>query len=448
MTNFDYDLFVIGAGSGGLAASKRAASYGAKVAIAEGDLVGGTCVIRGCVPKKLMVYASQFSKLYQNAVGYGWDKAEPNFDWNKLVEVVQKEVMRLNQIHINNLEKAGVELIKEMATFVDPHTIEVGDRKVTADKILIAVGGTPQKPDIEGIEHTITSNEMFHLSEFPKRFAVWGGGYIGVEFASIMNGLGAEVTEIIRRDYILHGFDQDIAQNIQEGMTKHGIQFKTQTTLEKIEKTDDGLNLIFAGEENEPITVDALLCATGRKPNLSRLNLEKAGVEVILGAIAVSADSCTNQSHIYAVGDCTDRINLTPVAIAEGRAFADTVFGHIPRHINHTGIATAIFSQPEASTVGLTEEEARDKVGDNLTIYRAKFRPMFYSLTDADEKVMIKLIVDKTTDRILGVHIVGKDAAEIIQGLAIAVNMGATKKDFDATIGIHPSTAEEFVTLR
>lgn len=448
MTKYDYDLFVIGAGSGGLAASKRAASYGAKVAIAENDLVGGTCVIRGCVPKKLMVYASQFSHLYEDAVGYGWSKVESTFNWSHLVEVVDKEVHRLNKLHISFLEKAGVELIEGYAKFVDSHTVEVGDRQITADKILIAVGGQPVKIDIPGIEHAITSREMFLLKEQPKTMAVWGGGYIGVEFACIMNGLGTKVTEIIRRDLILTDFDDDIRSDIQEGMTKHGIEFRTNTTVEKIEKVPEGLKVHLKGQESEPLIVDAFLAATGREPNLEGLNLKNAEVLTMAGAIAVKDNSRTSQPNIFAVGDCTDRVNLTPVAIAEGRAFADTEFGNMPRAISHKNIASAVFSQPEAATVGLTEEEARTQFGDSIKCYKAKFRPMFHSLTGADEKVMVKLIVECHTNKVLGVHMVGKDAAEIIQGMAIAVNMGATKADFDRTIGIHPSTAEELVTLR
>ena len=455
---FDYDLLVIGAGSGGLASSKRAASYGAKVAILEGDLVGGTCVIRGCVPKKLMVYASIFSHFYEDALGYGWSPVDASFDWGKLVENVQNEVMRLNQLHIRLLEKAGVELITGFGRFVDAHTVAVGDRTVTAEKILIAVGGAPVKPDnISGIEHTITSREMFHLPEFPQRFAVLGGGYIGVEFAGILNGLGAEVTQIIRRDLILRGFDRDMRTNIQEGMTKHGVKFLTNTEIENIEKTPEGLKISFIDrtpetpETPEPIVVDTILCATGRKPkpNLDPLCLENAGIVSNGDYIPVGKDSRTNVSHIFAVGDCTDRINLTPVAIAEGRAFADTEFGNQPRSISHENVPSAVFSQPEGGSVGFTEAEANNKFGEqNIQIYRAQFRPMFHSLTGADEKVMVKLVVEKNTDRVLGAHMVGKDAAEIIQGIAIAVNMGATKKDFDATIGIHPSTSEEFVTLR
>jgi glutathione reductase (NADPH) len=446
---YDYDLFVIGAGSGGLASSKRAASYGAKVAIAENDLVGGTCVIRGCVPKKLMVYASHFSHYYKDALGYGWSEVEPSFDWKKLVDVVDKEVRRLSELHISFLEKAGVELIRGYAKFIDPHTLEVGDRKVTADKILIATGGHPVKPQIPGIEHSISSDDMFLLTEQPKRFAVWGGGYIGVEFASILKGLGSEVSQIIRRDYILRGFDQDIRSNIQDGMSKHGVNFLTNTTIEKIEKTDEGLKIILTGEHAEkPLIVDQLLCATGRKPNLGKLMLENAGVEMNQDAIAVTQDSQTSQPHIYAVGDCTDRVNLTPVAIAEGRAFADTEYGHLPQSITHENIATAVFSQPEAATIGMSEEQAKEKFGEAIKCYTARFRPLFHSLTGADEKVFMKLIVETNTDRVLGAHMVGKDSAELIQGIAIAVNMGATKKDFDKTMGIHPTSGEEFVTMR
>ncbi|MEG4809037.1 glutathione-disulfide reductase [Microcoleus sp. F8-D3] len=445
---YDYDLFVIGAGSGGLASSKRAASYGAKVAIAENDLVGGTCVIRGCVPKKLMVYASTFSHLYEDAIGYGWSPVESSFDWEKLVTTVDTEVRRLSKLHISLLEKAGVELISGYAKFIDPHTVEVGDRKITAAKILIAVGSEAHRIDIPGIEHAITSREIFLLKEQPKRLAIWGGGYIGVEFACIMNGLGSQVTQIIRRDRILNYFDEEIRTNVQEGMIKHGVEFLTESSIEQIEKTPEGLKLTLSGKSEGTLIVDALLSATGRLPNLEKLGLENAGVETDKGAIAVTKDSRTSQPHIFAVGDCTNRINLTPVAIAEGRAFADTEFGNNPRAISHENVASAVFSQPEAATVGLTEEEAKAKFPESIKCYTAKFRPMFHSLTGADEKTFVKLVVETNTDRVLGVHMVGKDAGEIIQGMAIAVNMGATKKDFDATIGIHPSTAEEFVTLR
>ncbi|AFZ30091.1 glutathione-disulfide reductase [Gloeocapsa sp. BRSZ] len=456
--NYDYDLFVIGAGSGGLAASKRAASYGAKVAIAEQDLVGGTCVIRGCIPKKLMVYGSRFPQLFRNAAGYGWRVGETELDWEYFVTAIDKEVRRLSQLHIGFLEKAGVELIPHRATLVDPHTIEVGDRKVTANKILIAVGGRPVKPDLPGMEYAITSNEMFHLPAQPKHIAIIGAGYIGVEFASIMRGLGCEVTQIIRRDLILRGFDNDIRTGIQDGMSHYGVKFITNAVAEKVERVAEGLKITLSGG-HQPIVADTFLAATGRTPNIDGLGIENAGVEIVptdvegpgyttTPAIAVDDYSQTSQPNIFAVGDCTDKINLTPVAIAEGRAFADTEFGNHRRQMSHENVPSAVFSHPEAATVGLTEAQAKEKYGDAVQTYRARFRPLFHSLTGDDEKTIVKLVVDGNTDKVLGAHMVGEYAAEVIQGIAITIKMGATKKDFDATVGIHPSTAEEFVTLR
>ena len=456
---FDYDLFVIGAGSGGLAASKRAASYGAKVAIAEYDLVGGTCVIRGCVPKKLMVYGSHFPAQFQEAAGYGWTVGDVKFDWEHFITSIDKEVNRLSKLHISFLEKAGVELISGRATFIDPHTVEVNGKQYTAAKILIAVGGRPVKPEIPGIEHGITSNEIFHLKTQPKHIAIIGAGYIGSEFACIMRGLGSEVTQIIRKEQILNGFDQDIRTSIQEGMINHGIRIIQNTVVTAIEKVDEGLKLTLSGDQ-EPIIADVFLVATGRSPNIEGLGLENAQIDYVpsslegpgystSNAIAVNEYSQTGQPHIYAVGDVTDRLNLTPVAIGEGRAFADTEFGNNRREFSHETVATAVFTTPEAATVGLTEAQARDKFGDdNIKIYRTSFRPMYYTLPGKQEKTMMKLIVDTSTDKILGAHMVGDSAAEIIQGVAIAVKMGATKADFDATVGIHPSAAEEFVTMR
>ncbi|MDZ7958283.1 MAG: glutathione-disulfide reductase [Aulosira sp. DedQUE10] len=457
---FDYDLFVIGAGSGGLAASKRAASYGAKVAIAENDLVGGTCVIRGCVPKKFMVYGSHFPALFSDAAGYGWKVGDAELDWEHFITSIDKEVRRLSQLHISFLEKAGVTLIPGRATLVDPHTIEVDDRKITADKILVAVGGRPLKPDLPGMEYAITSNEMFHLKEQPKHIAIIGAGYIGTEFASIMRGLGSQVTQIIRKDLILTGFDEDISTCIHEGMTNHGIRIIQNNLVTQVEREQEGLKLSLSGENQEPVIADVILVATGRIPNVDGLGLENAGIEIVasseegLGygmanAIAVNEYSQTSQPNIFAVGDVTDRLNLTPVAIGEGRAFADSEFGNNRREFSHHTVPTAIFSTPEAATVGLTEAEAKEKLGDDgVTIFRTRFRPMYYSLTSAQERTMMKLVVDANTDQVLGAHMVGDSAAEIIQGIAIAVKMGATKKDFDATVGIHPSAAEEFVTMR
>ncbi|AFZ22565.1 NADPH-glutathione reductase [Cylindrospermum stagnale PCC 7417] len=456
---FDYDLFVIGAGSGGLAASKRAASYGAKVAIAENDLVGGTCVIRGCVPKKLMVYASHFPALFQDAAGYGWKVGNAELDWEHFITSIDQEVRRLSAIHISLLEKAGVELISGRATLVDPHTLEVNGKKFTADKILIAVGGRPIKPDLPGMEYAITSNEIFHLKTQPKHIAIIGAGYIGTEFACIMRGLGCEVTQIIRGDLILKGFDEDIRTGIQEGMTNHGIRILQNTEVTAVEKVEAGLKLSLSGEDQTDIIADVFLVATGRTPNVDGLGLENAGVDCLpssvegpgystTDAITVNEFSQTCLPHIFAVGDVTDRLNLTPVAIGEGRAFADSEFGNNRREFSHETVPTAVFSTPEAATVGLTEAQARDKLGDAVTIYRTRFRPMYYTLAGKQEKTMMKLVVDANTDKVLGAHMVGDSAAEIIQGVAIAVKMGATKKDFDATVGIHPSSGEEFVTMR
>jgi glutathione reductase (NADPH) len=445
---YDYDLFVIGGGSGGIAAGRRAAQHGAKVGVAEFDRLGGTCVNRGCIPKKLMVYASHFPDLFEDAQGFGWSAVQSTLDWQKMITAVNKELERLNGVYQNMLNNANVELFRGYANFLDPHTLEIGERKVTADKILIAVGGHPVKPDIPGIEHTITSDDMFLLKEQPKRITILGAGYIGVEFACIMNGLGSDVTQIIRNELILRGFDDDIRSAIQEGMQQHGIQILRISDPPTIEKTSEGLKVTLAGKHQETIIADVVLAATGRKPKLKNLGLENAGVEINDGAIAVDKYSQTTQENIFAVGDCTDRMNLTPVAINEGRAFADTQFGGHSRTMSYENIPTAVFSTPEAATVGLTEAEAREQYGDAVKVYRAKFKPMYHTLGGRDERTIVKLVVEEDTQKVLGAHMVGEHAAEIIQGMAIALKMGATKKDFDATVGIHPSVAEEFVTLR
>ena len=450
--NYDYDLLVLGAGSGGIATARRAAQYGAKVGIIESDRLGGTCVNRGCVPKKLMVYASHFPDGFEESAGYGWTVGETIFDWNKMITAVNSEVDRLNGIYQRMLDNSGVTLYRGYGKFVDSHTIEIGEQKVTADKILIAVGGKPFKPDdIPGVEHAITSREIFHVKKQPKHMVIIGGGYIGVEFACILNGLGTEVTLVIRGDKILRGFDEDLRSEIQDGMERHGIRILTNKPNLSIAKKDSGLEVIVYGRngEEEIIVADAAsLAATGRKPDLENLGLENTQVEVVNGAVAVDEYNQTAEAHIYAVGDCTDRINLTPVAINEGRAFADTHFGGKSRQMCYENVPTAVFSTPEAATVGLTEAEARAKYGDAVKIYRSKFRPMYYTLPDKPEKTLMKLIVDTNSDRVVGAHMVGDSAAEIIQGVAIAVKMGATKADFDATVGIHPSSAEEFVTMR
>ncbi|MEA5532818.1 glutathione-disulfide reductase [Crocosphaera sp. XPORK-15E] len=448
---YDYDLFVIGGGSGGIATARRAAEYGAKVGLAEVGPLGGTCVNKGCIPKKLMVYTSHFPSLFQEAEGYGWSPVKSTLDWDKMVTAVNQEVERLNGIYQRMLDNSKVELYRDYGKLLDAHTIVVGEKQITADKILIAVGGHPVRPNIPGIENTIISDQMFTLPEQPKRIVIWGGGYIGVEFACIMHGLGSDVIQVIRRDKILRGFDEDLQSLIQESMEHHGIRILKNCEITSIEQTSQGLKIALQGEQNtEMVLADTIgLAATGRKPNLENLGLEKAGVEVKNGAIAVDKYSCTSQPNIYAVGDCTDRINLTPVAINEGRAFADTEFGGKPRLMSHENVPSAVFSYPEAATVGLTEAEAKEQYGeDAIKVYRSKFRPMYYVLPGKEEKTLMKLVVHQESDRVLGAHMVGDHAAEIIQGVAIAVKMGAKKADFDATVGIHPSSAEEFVTMR
>ncbi len=448
--SYDFDLFVIGAGSGGIACARRAAEYGAKVGIAENDRLGGTCVNRGCIPKKLMVYSSRFPAHFEEAQGYGWSPVQSTLDWSKLIVAVDKELERLNRVYQGMLDRSGVEIIKGYARFVDSHTVEIGDRKVSADKILIAVGGRPVKPNnIPGIEHAIVSDNMFHLQEQPKRLVVLGGGYIGVEFACIMHGLGSEVTQIIRADKILRGFDGDLRSTLQEAMQQHGIRIFNNSQDIKIEKTPEGIKVTAKGE-TEPIAIADVvsLAALGRKPNLDNLALENAGVEVVKGAISVNEYSQTSQENIYAVGDCTDRVNLTPVAIKEGRILADTMFGGKEGIMSYENIPSAVFSTPELATVGLTEEQAREKYGDAVKIYRAKFRPLYHTVSGQEERTLMKLVVDRDSDQVLGAHMIGEHAAEIIQGVAIAIKMGGKKSDFDATVGIHPSAAEEFVTMR
>jgi glutathione reductase (NADPH) len=414
-----------------------------------------------------MVYGSKFATLYRDAVGYGWSPVQSSFNWSTLIKSVDREVRRLSQIHIDLLAKAGVELISGKATIVDLHTVQVGDRQYTAKNILIAVGGEAVKPDIPGKEYAITSREIFLLPEQPKHITIVGAGYIAVEFAGIMRGLGCQVTQIIRNEMFLRGFDYDVRTSIRDGMVDHGIEIIPIANLKRIKRTTVGLQVVVNERDKDMETVintDCVLMAIGRAPKLGGLGLENVGIEVIKpdnetmphlegytvnSAIKVDEYSRTNHPHIFAVGDCTNRINLTPVAIGEGRAFADTEFGHIDRVFSHDHVASAVFSQPEAATVGLTEEQAISQYGEEgIKIYRSRFRPMYHSFTGANEKTMMKLIVEKATDRVLGVHMVGDYAAEIIQGMAIAVKMGATKADFDATVGIHPSSAEEFVTMR
>ena len=451
MAEYDYDLFVIGAGSGGVRAARLAAMTGARVAVAEEDRVGGTCVIRGCVPKKFMVFASEFSHLFAEAEGYGWSKPESAFDWRRFLDAKDVEIGRLSGIYASNLAKAGADLVHAKARLVDAHTIElVGKGKtVTADTILIATGGqvsVPSAQEVPGIEHVITSNEAFHLDALPKSILIAGGGYIAVEFAGIFNGLGVETTLLYRGPNILRGFDEDVRAHVSEEIEKRGIRLIVGTQHEKIEKTDAGLvNHLSNGVT---CTSDVVMFATGRAPYVEGLGLDKAGVKLNdKGAIEVDDYSRTNVPNIYAVGDVTDRINLTPVAIREGAAFAETEFHGRPTTFDHELVASAVFSQPPVGAVGLSEADARHKYG-KVDIYRAVFRPMKATFYGGQERMLMKLVVHPETQKLLGCHIVGPDAPEMIQMAAIALKMGATKQQWDSTCAVHPTAAEELVTMR
>ncbi len=446
MANNDYDLFVIGGGSGGVRGARMAAAAGARVAVAEEYRYGGTCVIRGCVPKKLLVYASHFHEDFADAAGFGWSLGSAGFDWPALIAAKDREIGRLEGIYERLLAEAGVTALRGHARLLDDHTLEVGDRKVSAETILIATGGHPVFPPGHGWEHAISSNEAFHLARLPERVLVYGGGYIAVEFAGIFNGLGARVTQVYRGPQILRGFDDDVRDTLAGELVKKGIALQVETTIDRIEKTAQGLVVHLS--DGETVETDLLLAATGRRPNTGNLGLDAAGVELDgRGAVRVDAFSRSSRPNIYAVGDVTDRIALTPVAIQEAMAFVDTVYRGRPRPMDHENVPSAVFSQPPVATVGLTEAEARARHG-GLDIYRSTFRPMKHTLSGRDEKTMVKLIVERAGQKVVGAHMVGLDAPEIIQGVAIAIKAGATKADFDATVGIHPTAAEEFVTLR
>ncbi|WP_243367677.1 glutathione-disulfide reductase [Microvirga solisilvae] len=449
MSEFDVDLFVIGAGSGGVRAARIAASYGAKVMIAEEYRVGGTCVIRGCVPKKLMVYASRFADDFHDAAGFGWNVGEPSFDWATLIRNKDKEIDRLEGIYRTNLEKSGVEIINSRAVIEDAHTVHVlkTGARIRARYILVAVGAHPtMEPAIPAGELGITSNEVFHLETLPKRVIVVGGGYIAVEFAGVFAGLGSEVTLIHRGDKLLRGFDEDIRDALGEAYAQRGINLALKKTVTRLDKNADGIAATLS--DGSIVTVDQVLVATGRRPNTKGLGLEKAGIMVDeVGAIPVDAYSRTLIPSIYAVGDVTNRANLTPIAIREGHAFADTVFGGKPTMVDHDLIPTAVFSTPEIGVIGCGEEAARASYGD-IDVYKTAFRPMKATLSGGSERVLMKLIVDKATDKVVGVHVMGHDAGEMIQLAGIAVTMGATKADFDRTVAVHPTAAEELVTMR
>ncbi|HEX4420155.1 MAG TPA: glutathione-disulfide reductase [Kofleriaceae bacterium] len=436
MARFDVDLFVIGGGSGGVRAARVAAEHGARVAVAEADRWGGTCVIRGCVPKKLLVYASEISRTLSDARGQGWTIPEARHDWAALIAAKDKEITRLSSAYADRLRKAGAEVLTGRARLTDRHTVEVAGRTITAANILVATGGRARRPSNEWI----TSDEAFHLAALPDRIAIMGGGYIAIEFAHIFAGLGAKVTLIHRDPLVLRGFDPDIRKAVTDNLTAHGIDFLCCTELLR-----RGNRVIAGGREVE---VDVAMAAIGRDPATAELGLAEAGVQLdARGAITVDEWSRTSVEHIYAVGDVTGRVALTPVAIREGHAVADTLFGHRPTPIHHHLIPTAVFAQPAAAAIGLTEPAAQ-AAGHDAVVFRARFRPMRYALSGRDEQVLIKVIVDRATDRVLGVHMVGIEAPEIIQTIAIAVTMGATKADLDRTFALHPTTAEELVLLR
>jgi len=448
VSDFDYDLFVIGAGSGGVRAARIAAGYGAKVAVAEEFRIGGTCVIRGCVPKKLYVYASRFRDEFEEAAGFGWTVPPARFDWPTLVAAKEKEISRLSGIYAANLEKASVEMIAARATLEGPHAVRLSTgAAVTARVILVATGGAPaMHPAIPGVELAISSNEIFDLKQFPSSLMVVGGGYIAVEFASVFARLGSQVTQVFRADNVLRGFDEDLRLGLAEAMTHAGVALKPGLLPTHIERAAGGLRVSLS--DGSTVDVDQVLIATGRAAYTAGLGLEAAGVGLRHnGAVIVDERSRTNVPSIYAVGDVTDRINLTPVAIREGHAFADTVFGGKDVIVDHRHVPSAVFTTPEIGTVGLTEEEARREY-EVVDIYKATFRPMKATLSGRPEKTLMKIIVCGHTDKVLGVHVLGHDSGEMAQLLAIAIRMGATKADFDATMALHPTAAEELVTMR
>jgi glutathione reductase (NADPH) len=448
MSAFDYDLFVIGGGSGGVRAARIAAQHGAKVALAEHDRIGGTCVIRGCVPKKLFVYASRYAEHFEDAIGFGWTSEGVSFDWPTLVANKDIEIERLSKAYVRTLESVGVEIIRQRAVLDDATTVHLADgHKIRTRIILVATGARPLIPQhLPGRELVITSNEAFHLERLPRRLAIVGGGYIAVEFAGIFSGLGVETVLIYRGEQILRGFDAELRSGLAAEMRKKGIELMTETDIAAVERSGEGVRLTLTN--GKMLGAGAAMYAVGRIPNTLDLGLERANVELTPhAAVKVDEYSRSTAASVYAIGDVTNRRNLTPVAIREGHAFADTVFGGKKTAVDHTNVPSAVFSQPEIGTVGLTEDEAR-KGFDNIAVYKVNFRPMKHTLSGRDERTLMKLVVDGHTDRVLGCHILGEGASELTQVLAILVRMKATKADFDSTIALHPTAAEELVTLR
>jgi glutathione reductase (NADPH) len=448
MTAFDCDLFVIGAGSGGVRAGRAAAQHGARVMVAEEGRVGGTCVIRGCVPKKLLVYASRFGEEFEDAVGFGWTSEKVAFDWSALIANKDREIERLSGVYRRNLEGAGAELIAERAELESPQAVRLASgRLVRARTVLIATGASPFLPrHLAGHELAITSNEALSLERLPQRICIVGGGYIAVEFAGIFSGLGVETVLIYRGEQILRGFDTDLRAHLAAEMRKKGIEIRTNADVSRIERSGTGVRVTL--NDGAAFGAGQIMYATGRVPNVTDLGLERAGVDLTAHmAVKVDAFSRSSVASVYAVGDVTNRVNLTPVAVREGQAFADTVFGGRPTAVDHSLVPTAVFSQPEIGTVGLTEESARSGFA-SVDVYKSSFRPMKHTLSGRDERMLVKLVVDGDSDRVLGCHLCGPGAAELVQVLAIALRLGATKADFDATLAVHPTAAEELVTLR
>lgn len=446
MENHDYDLFVIGAGSGGVRAARMAAEFGARVAVAEDRYMGGTCVNVGCVPKKLYVYAAEFGNSFTDARNFGWDSDRSAFNWATLRDNKKAEISRLNGVYDNLLAGVKVEVISGRARIVDAHTVAVGEQRYSAENILIATGGWPHIPEFPGSEHAISSNEVFDLAQFPRRLAIVGGGYIAVEFAGIFNGLGAQVSQLYRGPLFLRGFDADIRAHAAQEIRKTGVDLRFETNVKSITTKDSGLEVQLT--DDTTLEVDAVLYATGRKANLEGLGLENVKVKISdAGNIEVDEKYCTSEPNIFALGDVTGGIELTPVALAEGMSFARRQFGGQQSTVDYDFIPTAVFCQPNIGTVGFTEEDARARFG-RLRVFKSTFKPMKHSISGRDEKTFMKLIVDQASDRVVGAHMMGPDAGEIMQGIAIAMRAGATKALFDTTIGIHPTAAEEFVTMR
>ena len=446
MTEYDYDLFVIGAGSGGVRASRMAAQTRARVAVCEERYLGGTCVNVGCVPKKLLVYASHYAEAFEEAQGFGWNVGPRTFDWKTLIEKKDAEIARLNGIYKNLLDNSGVELIEGRGHLIDAHTVQVGDKTYSAKTILVAVGGWPDIPHFPGCEYATNSNGIFYLKEQPKRVLIVGGGYIAVEFAGIFNGMGSQVTQLYRGDLFLRGFDIDVRTHLRDEMIKKGVDLRFNINVDKIEKTSDGL--VCHLTDGSTHTADVVLYATGRSALTQNLGLEAAGVGTDeRGVIMVDAYSKTSADSVYAIGDVTDRVNLTPVAIHEAMALVETLFKNNPTKPVYANVASAVFSQPPCASVGLAEHEAKEH-GHNFDIYRSSFKPMKHTISGLEERTMMKIIVCKNCDQVLGIHMVGPEAGEIIQGFAVAVKIGITKKQLDSTIGIHPTSAEELVTMR